>query len=177
MSEFVSLSDLVTALKSATEGGQSGAFFITTDKQQSAMVTMDGGRITGVKFRSANGYDAANALAQVEQVKYQSAPEPTELSGPSDIETASVIEILASGVNAAASAQATAPAIDLDALRERYVEACSAAAATTFEQVVTDAGDAARTAEGYEDLIQRLADRIGDTDQAATFRRESGLEG
>lgn len=176
MSEFVSLSDLVTALKSATEGGQSGAFFITTDKQQSAMVTMDGGRITGVKFRSASGYDAANALAQVEQVKYQSAAEPTELSGPSDIETASVLEILESGVSAARGAEGVAPAIDLDALRERYVGACSAAAATTFEQAIADTGDAVRTAEGYEQLVQRLAEHIGDTQQAAAFRRESGLE-
>lgn len=177
MSEFVSLSDLVTALESATEGGQSGAFFITTDKQQSAMVTMDGGRITGIKFRSASGYDAAHALAQVEQLRYQSAAEPTELSGPSDIDTASVLEILASGLGATPGESTTAPAVDLDSLRRHYVEACSTAAANAFEQAIADAGDTALTADGYGQLVQRLAERIGDTEQAAAFRREAGLEG
>lgn len=176
MSDLVPLSELVTTLKSATEGGKSGAFFITTDKQQSAMVTMDGGRITGVKFRSANGYDAANALAQVGQLKYQSAAEPTELSGPSDIETTTVLEILESGTGAGAVEEVTAPVIDLDSLRERYVEACSAAAAVAFDQTIADAGEAARTADGYGQLVQRLADRIGDAQQAASFRREAGVE-
>lgn len=174
MSELVPLNDLVTALKSATERGESGAFFITTDKQQSAMVTMDGGRITGVKFRSANGYDAAHALAQVGQLKYQSAAEPTELSGPSDIDTASVLEILASG---AAAADGDAPTADLDALRECYLEACSAAAVATFEQALADDAESARTANGYARLVQRLAEGIGDAEQAAAFRREAGLEG
>ncbi len=178
MSELVPLNELVTALKSATEEGKSGAFFITTDKQQSAMVTMDGGTITGVKFRSANGYDAAHALAQVEQLKYQSAAEPTELTGPSDIETARVLEILASGAGAGTADEAAAArAVDLDHVRQRYIDACSAAAAAAFDQAVADAGDAVETADGYAQLVQRIVERIDDVEQAAMFRREAGVEG
>lgn len=142
------------------------------------MVTMDGGTITGVRFRSANGYDAANALAQVEQLKYQSAAEPTKLNGPSDIETARVLEILASGAGVDTADEAhAAPAVDLDHLRQRYIDACSAAAAAAFDQAVVDAGEVAQTADGYAQLVQCIAERIDDVEQAAMFRRDAGVEG
>ena len=89
MSDPVPLDNLITALRSATEGGKSGAFFITTENQHSAMITLRSGMITGLKFRSARGYDAASALAKVDSLKYQTAAEPTELPGESDINTRS----------------------------------------------------------------------------------------
>lgn len=80
-------------------------------------------------------------------------------------------------MSAGTTAGRSAPAIDLDSLRERYVDACSAAAAATFEQAITDVGESARTADGYARLVHSLAERIGDTEQASAFRREAGLEG
>ena len=105
MSDFVPLNKLITALKAATSSGKSGAFFITTQDQHSAMVTLKGGAITGIKFRNTRGQEAAAALAKIESLKYQSAAEPTELPGESALDTATVLEILTTGEAAASAAE------------------------------------------------------------------------
>ncbi|MDZ7750052.1 MAG: hypothetical protein U5K43_15755 [Halofilum sp. (in: g-proteobacteria)] len=109
MTELVPLDNLVADLRAAMEEGKSGAFFITTEDRHSAMITLDEGAITGLKYRSARGYDAARALAASPHVKYQSAADPTELPGETALESRRVLEILAT-----AAAASTAPGQDAD---------------------------------------------------------------
>lgn len=177
MSELVPLENLVTALRSATDGGKSGAFFITTESQHSAMITLADGKITGLKYRQARGYDAASALAQIAQLKYQSAAEPTELPGEADLNTRAVLEILSTG-NAEAGASASASSsLDLDGLRERYVSAIGPIGGALFDEIVDELGDSLGTPEGAGLLIERLAEQIDEEEEARRFRQDAGTGG
>lgn len=177
MSELVPLENLVTALRSATDGGKSGAFFITTESQHSAMITLADGKITGLKYRQARGYDAASALAQIAQLKYQSAAEPTELPGEADLNTRAVLEILSTG-NAEAGASASASSsLDLDGLRERYVSAIGPIGGALFDEIVDELGDRLGTPEGAGLLIERLAEQIDEEEEARRFRQDAGTGG
>ena len=175
MSEFVPLSDLVSALRAATDGGKSGAFFITTENQHSAMVTLSAGTITGLKFRQARGYDAASALAQINQLKFKSAAEPTELPGETDLNTRAVLEILTTGEGgeAAAAESASRASIDLDRIRERYVAAIGPIGGALFDELVDQLGDQLETPEGAEKLIKELAVQIDDEDEATSFTKDA----
>lgn len=178
MSDPVPLSNLVSALKSATEGGKSGAFFITTDQQHSAMVTLSKGTITGVKFRNTRGYDAASSLAQVAQLKYQSAAEPTELPGESALNTRAVLEILTTGETSedtAGGGGARPAAVDLDNLRQRYISAIGPIGGALFDEAVDDLGAEIGTAEGAKQLVEKLAAQIDDEGEASSFRRDAGV--
>lgn len=177
MSDPVPLSNLVSALKSATEGGKSGAFFITTDQQHSAMVTLSKGTITGVKFRNTRGYDAASSLARVAQLKYQSAAEPTELPGETALNTKAVLEILTTGETSEATdaGGAPAPAVDLDSLRQRYISAIGPIGGALFDEAVDDLGNDLGTAEGVKQLVDRLVEQIDDEGEASSFRRDAGV--
>lgn len=177
MSDPVPLSNLVSALKSATEGGKSGAFFITTDQQHSAMLTLSKGTITGVKFRNTRGYDAASSLARVAQLKYQSAAEPTELPGESALNTKAVLEILATGETSESTRDAggSAAAVDLDNLRQRYISAIGPIGGALFDEAVDDLGGDIGTAGGAKQLVERLAQQIDDEAEAASFRRDAGV--
>lgn len=178
MSELVPLENLVTALRSATDGGKSGAFFITTENQHSAMITLADGKITGLKYRQARGYDAASALAQITQLKYQSAAEPTELPGEADLNTRAVLEILSTGNAEAGGSAATATSsLDLDGLRERYVSAIGPIGGALFDEVVDELGDKLGTPEGAGLLIERLAEQIDEEDEARRFRQDAGTSG
>lgn len=177
MSELVPLDNLVADLRAAVEEGKSGAFFITTQDRHSAMITLDDGTITGVKYRSARGYDAAQALAASAHVKYQSAAEPTELPGEATLESARVLGILATATpppapERAADADAgpaATPAIDLEALRARYIAAIGPIAGTLFDEAVDELGDDLGSEEGTETLIRRLAAQIDDEHEARRF--------
>lgn len=176
MSELVPLKNLVTALRTATDGGKSGAFFITTESQHSAMITLADGKITGLKYRQARGYDAASALAQIAQLKYQSAAEPTELPGEADLNTRAVLEILSTG-NAEAgetAAAAAATSLDLDSLRERYVSAIGPIGGALFDEIVDELGDKLATPAGVRMLVDRLAEQIDEEDEARQFRQDAG---
>jgi len=48
MADFVTLNEFTQALQSAVDRGRSGAFFLTSPDQHSAMITLSAGRITGV---------------------------------------------------------------------------------------------------------------------------------
>lgn len=176
MSELVPLTNLVTALRSATDGRKSGAFFITTDSQHSAMITLADGNITGMKYRQARGYDAAAALAQIAQLKYQSAAEPTELPGEGDLDTQAILEILSASSEQAerASAPPVQSAIDLDGLRERYVAAIGPIGGALFDEVVDELGDDLGKPEGAQLLVERLAEQIDEEDEATRFRQDAG---
>lgn len=175
MSELVPLENLVTALRSATDGGKSGAFFITTESQHSAMITIADGKITGLKYRQARGYDAASALAQIAQLKYQSAAEPTELPGEADLNTRAVLEILSTGNSGPGeNAARAASSLDLDSLRERYVSAIGPIGGALFDEVVDELGDKLGTPEGTGMLIERLAEQIDEEDEARRFRQDAG---
>lgn len=177
MSDPVPLSNLVSALKSATEGGKSGAFFITTDQQHSAMVTLSRGTITGVKFRNTRGYDAASSLAGVAQLKYQSAAEPTELPGETALNTKAVLEILTTGETSESTegGEASAPAVDLDSLRQRYISAIGPVGGALFDEAVDDLGSTIGTAAGVKQLVEKLVEQIDDEGEAASFRRDAGV--
>lgn len=177
MSELVPLKNLVTALRSATDGGKSGAFFITTESQHSAMITLADGRITGLKYRQARGYDAASALAQIAQLKYQSAAEPTELPGEVDLNTRAVLEILSTGDAEAGTAAAVAASFDLDSLRERYVSAIGPIGGALFDEIVDELGDELGTPEGARLLVDRLTEQIDEEDEARRFRQDAGAGG
>jgi len=176
MSDLVPLSQLITALRSATEGGKSGAFFITTENQHSAMITLSGGTITGFKYRSARGYDAASALAKVAQLKFQSAADPTELPGEGELNTRAVLEILSTAdeeIAAAAAARVGGAQIDLEALRTRYVAAIGPIAGALFDEAVNEMGEDLGTPEGVDKLIEKLADQIDDENEAASFLQDA----
>lgn len=177
MSNLVPLSNLVNALKAATDAGKSGAFFITTDQQHSAMVTLSGGTITGVKFRNIRGYDAAALLSKVGQLKYQSAAEPTELPGETPLNTSAVFEILRTGESSAATEAAgrSAPAVDLDSVRQRYISAIGPIGGALFDEAVEEFGDDLGTATGARKLIDRLTEQIDDEDEATSFRNDVGI--
>lgn len=177
MSELVPLDNLVTALRSATDGGKSGAFFITTENQHSAMITLADGKITGLKYRQARGYDAASALAQITQLKYQSAAEPTELPGEADLNTRAVLEILTTGNAGAGETAAAAASLDLDGLRERYVSAIGPIGGALFDEIVDELGDKLGTPEGARLLVDRLAEQIDEEDEARRFRQDAGRNG
>lgn len=179
MSDLVPLEDLVAALRSATESGKSGAFFITTEQQHSAMITLARGRITGMKYRQARGYDAAAALAGMAQLKYQTASEPTELPGEGDLDTRTILEILTTG-NAPRATEPTpaqrAP-LDLDGLRERYVAAIGPVGAALFDELVEELGERIATAEGVGLLIERLTEQIDEEEEARRFRHDARAGG
>lgn len=176
MSNLVPLNNLVTALRAATSGKKSGAFFITTESQHSAMITLSEGTITGLKYRQARGYDAASALAQITQLKYQTAAEPTELPGESDLNTRAILEILATGSaeSGAAAAASSGSSIDLDTLREQYVSAIGPIGGALFDEVVDDLGDQLGTPDGARKLIEQLAEQIDDEAEAKRFRQAAG---
>jgi hypothetical protein len=175
MSELVPLSNLVSALKAATDAGKSGAFFITTDQQHSAMVTLSGGTITGVKFRNTRGYDAATSLSRVGQLKYQSAAEPTELPGETALNTAAVLEILTTGESDAVSGEGAPPAIDLDAVRQRYIAAIGPIGGALFDEAVEELGSELSKPAGVRALIEKLVEQIDDEAEAASFRSDAGV--
>lgn len=178
MSELVPLDNLISALNTATQGGKTGAFFITTEEQHSAMITLNKGKITGLKFRSARGYDAAAELAKCNQLKFQTAAEPTELPGEGNIDSASVINVLKTGDPGAAGGSggggATAGVnVDLDALRERYIAAIGPIAGALFDEAVEEMGDTLQTSDGVEQLIQKLAQQIDDQAEADKFVKDA----
>lgn len=175
MSEPVPLSNLVSALKAATDAGKSGAFFITTDQQHSAMVTLKGGSITGVKFRNTRGYDAATSLSKVVQLKYQSAAEPTELPGETAVNTSAVLEILSTGESTTAVDEGSTPAIDFESVRQRYISAIGPIGGALFDEAVEDLGEELTKPVGVRQLVERLVEEIEDEAEAASFRNDVGV--
>ncbi len=183
MSELVPLSKLISALNTATKGSKTGAFFITTEDQHSAMITLNKGKITGLKFRTTRGYQAAAELAKCNQLKFQTAAEPTELPGEGEVDSAAVINVLQTGdVNAAPSQGAgggggggggASAKVDLDALRNRYIAAIGPIAGALFDEAVEELGDALQTNEGVEQLIRKLAQQIDDQAEADRFVQDA----
>ena len=172
MSDLVPLDNLITALRSATDSGKSGAFFITTENQHSAMITLKSGAVTGLKFRSARGYDAASALAKVARLKYQTAADPTELPGEAEVNTRAVLEILATGGSGEqeGGGEAAAPRdVDLDAIRSRYIAAIGPIAGALFDEAVTEMGDSIGSREGVDQLIRKRAVQNDDKAEAERF--------
>jgi len=175
MSDLVPLSDLITALRSATDSRKSGAFFVTTDSQHSAMITLTSGRITGMVYRHTRGYDAAAALARIRQLKYQSAAEPTELPGEGDLDTQIILRILSTGDIEPSSAGPTTAesSADLDDIRERYVAAIGPIGSALFDEAVEELGDELRTPEGTKLLVEHLAQHIDEEEEAERFRSDA----
>ena len=175
MSDLVPLSDLVTALRTATDSRKSGAFFVTTDSQHSAMITLTNGNITGMVYRHTRGYDAAAALARIERLKYQSAAEPTELPGEGDLNTQIILRILSTGdvEPSAASPAATDASANLDDIRQRYVAAIGPIGGALFDEAVEELGEDLHTPEGTQLLVERLAQHIDEDDEAERFREDA----
>lgn len=187
MAEFVALPELLKALRSAVSASKSGAFFITSSDQHSAMLTLDKGRVTGVKYRNTRGYDAARAIAAVDQVRFQTGAEPTELPGESGLDTETVLAILEGKAADAGAASGAAPAgadsgeaggsidADLDAIRDRYIAAIGPIGGALFDEEYQAMGGGALSRAGYAELIEKLAAQIDDDAEANSFRGDVGL--
>lgn len=174
MAEQVPVGELSKAVQQAVSAGKSCAFFITSADQHSAMITLEKGAISGLKYRNTRGYDAASAIAGLGTVRFQVAAEPTALPGEGDLNTRAVIEILSSGGSDATPPAAGVPAGvagDLDALRDSYIGAIGPIGAALFEEAVEKLGSEVSTAEGYQQLVEELAANIDDENEAARFRQ------
>jgi|GEM_PF-2085029 len=183
MAEFVALSEMLKALQTAVAGRKSGAFFITSEDQHSAMITLDKGRITGVKYRSTRGYDAAGAIANFAHVRFQTAAEPTELPGEEGLDTTSVLHMLAGSPAAEegdavddAESAVEVGAESLDRMRERYIAAIGPIGGALFDEEQDALGAEAGTRKGYARLVEALAAQIDDANEAASFRADVSLD-
>lgn len=185
MADFVALSELVDALRKASTNRKSGAFFITSRDQHSAMVTLAQGRVTGVKYRNKRGAEAAAAIAEMEAVRFQTSSDLTELPGQSDLDTDQILGLLsgneegAAGTSQSVDEPATAPesasgADDsrLAVVRERYIAAIGPIGGAIFDEEMDDLGDRVRSREGFSEFVDRLAAQIDDTADATSFRAD-----
>lgn len=183
MADYVALSDLVDALRNASENRKSGAFFITSREQHSAMVTLAQGRVTGVKYRNKRGAEAAEAIAQLEAVRFQTSSDLTELPGQADLDTNQIFELLAREEQSGSSAPAEAPGnssgagepIDddrLESIRERYISAIGPIGGAIFDEERDSLGDRIHTDEGLREFVDRLAAQIDDEAEKTSFRNE-----
>lgn len=62
--------------------------------------------------------------------------------------------------------------IDLDAVRNRYVEIIGPIGGIMFEQIVDDLGDVVTTPDGYRQLIEQLSEHIEDKAENQRFRKQ-----
>lgn len=188
MAEFVALPELTKALHAAVNGSKSGAFFITSPEQHSAMITLDKGHITGVKYRNTRGYDAAKAIAALDRVRFQTGAEPTELPGQVELDTRTVLATLGSS---SSESEATASAAgddsptagigaatdeDLSALRERYIAAIGPIGGALFDEEYEAMGGNALSRADYASLVEKLAEQIDDEGEARRFRKDARLD-
>jgi len=179
MADFVTLNEFTQALQSAVDRGRSGAFFLTSPDQHSAMITLSAGRITGVKYRNMRGYDAASAIAQFGQVRFQTSPDLTELPGQPSLDTASVLAQLSGNEMQQANTGTAAPvpqgmsAEQLDALRNRYIQAIGPIGGAIFDEETATLDDGALNSQGLSELIDRLAEQIDDENERESFRRDA----
>lgn len=189
MAEFVALPELTKALHAAVNGNKSGAFFITSPEQHSAMITLDKGHITGVKYRNTRGYDAAKAIAALDRVRFQTGAEPTELPGQVELDTRTVLATLgSSGRDSEATASPAgddtpetagigdATDEDLSALRERYIAAIGPIGGALFDEEYEAMGGNALSRADYASLVEKLAEQIDDEGEARRFRKDARLD-
>lgn len=182
MAELVPLTELIGALQDAVNTRQSGAIFITSAAKHSAMITLEKGQVTGLKYRSASGYEAAGEIAAIEQLKFQMAEGPTRLPGDGDLDTATVLGILSSAGSRPAEREqggggrpSVAPrpvTMNLDAVRDRCIAAIGPIGAALFEEAMDNLGNEVTTDEGYRKLIDQLAAQIDDETESRSFRRD-----
>jgi len=191
MAEFVPLEQLVHALREGARSNWSGAFFITSPDQHSALITMHAGQITAVKFRTIKGNEAAETIAQFDRVRFQSGQGPTELPGSHGVDTRTVLEILAGGVASPQEGQERPPAQPtredagaaadtpgeraLEQLRERYIGAIGPVGGALFDEAIEAMGDSVYERAGYARLVEQLAGQIDDEAEARRFREDARL--
>lgn len=183
MAEFVALSELLKAVRNAVAGNKSGAFFITSRDQHSAMITLQRGRITGVKYRNVRGYEAARIIAGIDTVRFQTGAEPTELPGEEPLDTQTVLGTLEAvdaervptpGPASEGGGEEVDPA-QLDRVRERYIAAIGPIGGALFDEEYEAMGREAHARAGYARLIERLAEQIDDHAEAEGFRNDVSL--
>ncbi len=183
MADFVAPSELLKALRTAIDGRKSGAFFITSPDERSAIITIKAGQITGVKYRNARGYEAADQIAAMDQVRFSTSADLTELPGQPALDTNGVLELLEAG--GTGEVQSEDPPVEapgevpdeifadetrLNALRERYIAAIGPIGGALFDEERDTLGAAAHTREGFTALIERLTTQIDDEQEATRFR-------
>ena len=189
MADFVSPSELLEALKTAISGRKSGAFFITSADQHSAIITVRSGQITGVKYRNSRGYEAASQIAAMDQLRFSTSADLTELPGQPELDTNRVLETLDAGAEGGADVPSEEPTSDsgtatmpgeivvdsnrLDALRERYIGAIGPIGGAVFDEERDDVGTAVHSQEGFAALIERLVAQIDDEGEASRFRADA----
>lgn len=181
MADFVTLNEFTEALRSAVDGGRSGAFFLTSPDQHSAMVTLSNGRITGVKYRNMRGYEAAEAIAGFSQVRFQTSPDLTELPGQPSLDTGSILATLRGDATQSADTE-SAPATvapqsmsseQFDALRNRYIQAIGPIGGAIFDDEAAGLDGQAPSGQELSQFIDRLAEQIDDDNERESFRRDA----
>ena len=188
MADFVALSELVDALRNASVNRKSGAFFITSREQHSAMVTLAQGRVTGVKYRNKRGAEAAEAIAGLEAVRFQTSSDLTELPGQSDLNTDQILDLLAGEAGGGTSAQSGSAASGseasggdepinddrLESIRERYISAIGPIGGAIFDEERDSLGDRVHTDAGLNELVDQLAAQIDAEADANSVRSDVG---
>lgn len=181
MADFVALNEFTEALRSAVDGGRSGAFFLTSPDQHSAMITLSNGRITGVKYRSMRGYEAAEVIAGFGQVRFQTSPDLTELPGQPSIDTGSILAMLSSNQTQSADTESgpgtPAPqsisSEQFNALRNRYIQAIGPIGGAIFDEEAATLDDQTPSGQELSRFIDRLAEQIDDEKERESFRRDA----
>jgi len=180
MADFVPLNDFIDAVRSAVDRRRSGAFFLTSPEQHSAMLTLDGGRITGVKYRNTRGYEAAEHIAGFSQVRFQTSADLTELPGQPSLDTSAVLAILADGGKGGKEGRTVTTAApqgvsqeQLDALRSRYIRAIGPIGGAIFDEELGVEDTDALDNKALSELIDRLAEQIDDAAERGRFREDA----
>ena len=68
-----------------------------------------------------------------------------------------------------------APAIDVDAVRQRYISAIGPIGGALFDEAVEEIGDELSKPAGARQLIEKLVEQIDDEAEAASFRNDVGV--
>lgn len=181
MADFVPLNEFIEALRSAVDRGRSGAFFLTSPDQHSAMITLSNGRVTGVKYRNMRGYEAAKVIAGFGQVRFQTSPDLTELPGQPSIDTGSILAMLSgdptqspdSESGPATPAPQSMSAEQFDALRNRYIQAIGPIGGAIFDEEAASLDSEPTSGQALSQFIDQLAEQIDDDNERESFRRDA----
>ena len=79
MAEAVSLGGFADALEQGCREGRTGTFYLVTERNHAATVTLRAGRVVGLRYRIARHLAALGELAKVQALTYRfEANAPTE---------------------------------------------------------------------------------------------------
>ena len=171
-------SDVVANLTECCRKKQNGVFFITTDSNRSAYLTLNDGKIESVHYQNKRGSEALELLRSVEAGTYRFS-EGTENAmfraqplPETDVILADLSEVASSGsdpvpqdepLQVVDTAPSSSPGSDYDdELLQLLIEFMGPMASVVFD-------DARENATTVKSLINKLATEIPDNDQQSDF--------